>query len=1427
MSKRVARTCTKIASTDDSVPIAADAKPLSEYRSAPAYVLLGDAGAGKTTAFREECEELGDTAAFVTARRLVADVYSSQDLEGRTLFIDGLDEMRAGVADARVPLDEIRRRLVKLGRPSFRISCREADWLGPNDRRSLEEVLPDLGITVLLLDELSDEAIDELLLARVGRDNAGAFKKEAHECGLRAMLHNPHTLGLLVDAVELGGGWPETRLDTLELACRKMATEYNDEHLAVRDGISTDAVLDAAGYLCAVLLLSGREGFTISPGHDPTGPAPVAFVSLGGLGSTPADVSRDLLKEAVSTNLFALDGEANRVPCHRQVAEFLAGRCLAKLIDSGLPSRRVVALMTGPTDGRVVTVLRGLSAWLAAQRGEARRQLIDADPVGVGLYGDIATFAADDRERLLRSLTAFAAQGPLYGHEWHDSRAGEYGYSTGWAFRSLASTDLMEAIKRLLDDPANEAEPGRTAEFILDVLANAEDSEQESLAVLAPDLLAIVYDADRPPRVVAKALDAYMHLAPASRGTEETLVVVLDDVQRGSIPDQYDDLRRDLLERLYPHVIRPADVWRYALPGGQQRAISGLGSFWDHSVLRESSDQQIFALLDALCEDAQRLVPALTHSYLDDLPLQLLARGLSAFGDTLEVGRLYCWLDVTGRTHRARRRSDEDARFVRRWLETRPEVQKELYLIWLRERVSIEPDGLHRYLSCGPLLSAEPPADLGLWCLDQATALEDTELAVARALLGQAYWALANPAIRDGLTSEVLRERVGTGLLARRLAEFEDQRSTDAEIQAAADEWRKEMEQREANLAEEESQRQESWRVGLRSQLDDLRDNRFSAPDLDTLAQVYLGMFVDVDEQASPRQRIHDFIGGEEVLVEAVMGAIREAVFRDDVPTVDKTVTLQSESKHAWLAYPVLASLHLLEEENPTRLDGISDDRKREALAILYCVPNDRSDSHWHKRWLQETPELVLEVLYQCAAPALRAGERFVPCLNILDSLGGQDDSVPALAFDQSTGLFENRPQTPRFNGHDDLVHATRLRLLDAIPARASNKQMGLVDDLMARAIRHPDQAPLRELAARKSSLRSMGVAQRVRWLTVDALLSEEPSMHLVKEFVSANSKGARVRHLAEFLRHTALHRNMSRSILADVRDPRVLRDAIEILGPPFGPVERSGWVTLEMEVPQLVGSLIQQLGALGGDEVDRTFSELIKDPLMARWRDLLTWAHERQRVVHRDASYRHPSIKEIQETLNDDAPANAADLAALLQDGLADISADLRGGNDNPWQKYWNQDSYGRPTTPKPEGSCRDALIETLRNRLSSLSRHVSVDPETRHASETRADIGVGCRNFKVPIEVKKNSHRDLWSALRGQLMSQYTTDAATSGYGIYLVLWFGADATKPPPDGERPNTSGELALLLAQELSPDEERKISVIVMDVTKPVVPPRGQ
>ena len=66
----VDRTCTEVGVDDTNRVRLGESKSLAEFRPAPALVLLGDPGAGKTTEFEREREALdgsGDRAVYVKA----------------------------------------------------------------------------------------------------------------------------------------------------------------------------------------------------------------------------------------------------------------------------------------------------------------------------------------------------------------------------------------------------------------------------------------------------------------------------------------------------------------------------------------------------------------------------------------------------------------------------------------------------------------------------------------------------------------------------------------------------------------------------------------------------------------------------------------------------------------------------------------------------------------------------------------------------------------------------------------------------------------------------------------------------------------------------------------------------------------------------------------------------------------------------------------------------------------------------------------------------------------------------------------------------------------------------------------------------------------------------------------------------------------
>ncbi|MEO8010183.1 MAG: hypothetical protein ABI650_00920 [Dokdonella sp.] len=129
--------------------------------------------------------------------------------------------------------------------------------------------------------------------------------------------------------------------------------------------------------------------------------------------------------------------------------------------------------------------------------------------------------------------------------------------------------------------------------------------------------------------------------------------------------------------------------------------------------------------------------------------------------------------------------------------------------------------------------------------------------------------------------------------------------------------------------------------------------------------------------------------------------------------------------------------------------------------------------------------------------------------------------------------------------------------------------------------------------------------------------------------------------------------------------------------------------------------------------------------------------------------------------------------------------------------------------------------MLSDLTERLGRLG--VDSIKEGYYAEETRADIRVssgGATRFNVPIEIKKDNHADLWRAMREQLIERYTRDPGADGFGIYLVFWFGGKDMPLPQEGKKPRSAAELEERLRQTLTPEENGRIRICVIDCALP-------
>ena len=121
----------------------------------------------------------------------------------------------------------------------------------------------------------------------------------------------------------------------------------------------------------------------------------------------------------------------------------------------------------------------------------------------------------------------------------------------------------------------------------------------------------------------------------------------------------------------------------------------------------------------------------------------------------------------------------------------------------------------------------------------------------------------------------------------------------------------------------------------------------------------------------------------------------------------------------------------------------------------------------------------------------------------------------------------------------------------------------------------------------------------------------------------------------------------------------------------------------------------------------------------------------------------------------------------------------------------------------------------DQLRVRLARFG--IECLPEAQHVDGKRSDLWCTIERRGVPIEIKRDRHPELWTAVTGHLLARYTNDPRAKGCGIYVVLWFGEpEKMRPPPSGQRPSPPDELQAMLETGLSEEQRRTIAVHVAD-----------
>lgn len=1334
---------------------------MASFRDLDSYVLLGEPGSGKTSVFRQEAEALGNSALYFTARDFLC-VSTSAMCAGKTLFIDALDERRAVLGNSSAPLDEIRTRLAELGKPRFRLSCREADWL-QGGAQDLSLVAPSGNVRELRLDRLSESDIRTLLgtWLQSGDNAINEFFEEAHRHDLGALLGSPLLLKLL-SSVVCRGQWPKSRSAVYALACKQMAQEHNTRH---RDScqhglIAEDLLQEAAGKLSALLLLADISYITKDPGDCGEGGALVADIPIS------LELDAKLLSATLGTKLFGAEGE-RYAPWHRTIAEYLGGKALAKLVmERGLPIRRLLALMTGE-DGGVVDSLRGLHGWLTVHCLTERELLIQTDPVGLVLYGDVRDFSTAEKTLILGALGREAIRFPWFRN----------GLWLAHPFGALGTSDMVPELRHLLQRPDRDLAHEALLECVIDAVIHG-----DALPDLAQDMRAALEDATHFSRTRRMAASAWLRCI--NYNAEET-ASVLEDFRVGKFADEDDELVGHILAEAYPNSIPAPIALRHLHAAKATNLIGNYHMFWADDYVEKMPDDQIpEAMATALAliklpEVNSDQSSSRFSDTLAEIACKLLLRALQGIGDDASDKQLHEWFGLRLSRYGSVETDDAKQQSIDEWLTARPRRMKALLLSSANGSKSLDAAMRRIWEIDSRLHRARRPRNWYRWLLLQASRTDDLEL--ARHWVVQAAHVATHPLDTFAIDLDDVWSWVEANSTRWPEATSWVEESTSCRL----DDWRGRDHLRTQRVARASSLRLSEHRARILPLLPAVFDG---AGELWLMGEISLAYKKELHGVAGNDAiaRVSNYLGGTPEEAWRAIKGICAALSRDDLPTLDEIKVTHAEGKRLWLSYVCLLAAELLFEANPEVIRAWSEPTL-EALIGCQLVDAHGRQANW------------LTALY---------AHRSADVLRILRPLAERDIAHPTPQL--STYYFLRKQEAPQA-----FVRELLPVLLNAIPNTPSPDQMRLFNEaLVSAARRHLALSDWSNILSKLLAGRTISVEFCIALHT--ASIEFDPELHLIALRTLADVDA----DIALTIRKAIQTQEADWTGLAQ-RRPEVLGWLAELLADCAvacgDPLYHEPNAPSEREHRTIYNSLMV-LARISSKQAATELGRLRQLACMSPWASELDWCIGEQRLLRRACTFFAPPLPQVAEVLANRAPANARDMAILILDQMTRLAQRIRDSNPNQLDLFWEPDGRGG-RKPRGENECRDVLLGLIRPQLQL--QNVTLEKEVPSAADKRADLQgstlIRGELVVVPVEIKKENHTTVWSAWWDQLEARYTKNPAAAGIGIYLVLWFGY-AVKNHPSGARPQSAEQAAALFTTDMPADRNGRTFGLVIDLS---------
>ena len=1322
-------------------------------------VILGDPGMGKTWLMERYGEHPG--CRFIRATSLLRRP-DGTDFGDYRLIIDGLDEVSALGEDD--PLNEVLTKLLACSTPSFAISCRAAEWRGKSAEIDISE---DYGQTPAIVDlELltSDEAI-EALSRRVDQEKAYLAVGALQAAGLENFFQNPLYLDFVAAIVSTDDEVPQTRAGLYEKAIDQLCIERNPYHESRGfSALSGDEALNAAGAICATILITGNST-VLREGKSSEG---IPISELSELAST------EQMRAVLGSNLFrAVQGATGELkPLHRTVAEFLGARWLARYVDYEIDARngprfvanRLISIMSG--DGGVPASLRGLHAWLPKfSPTRLGPDAIDRDPYGILRYGDGDGLAPDQARALIAALRQQANFDPHFRDGWGRSEA----------LSGLGQPALADDLRKIITDKSE------SVTFRLVVLEAIVGSPAAPL--LKKELSSIFFDKERAYR---ERRDAGVALTAIDR-TDFDWPVALRRLIALADPDST-RVGAELLDDIGYEALKPELVAQVILAdcrltqgekGSRQRTF---GSFYR---LRKDYPQDLIpALLDAF---ADAVIPQLDPkkwwgdglhegwSEFGDLVQSLSAQQLSENPDSVSSEQLWNWLRMVERRYRHR---DTDRAKIASVLAGDGRLRRGV------QRMALFDDSDEdRFFAANVRLSRMSsglrltPGDAEYFLRDVVQRKDPHDR--------QRWMGLVASFRTDGIIPVPIRK------IARPYAKG-DTELMEFLVQKPKRQKMDDLERKFRRRERDRTRRAEKNRAKQQSEYFDNIDKMRSG-ELKWIvgpARAYLNMYYDLDRDASPEERLEEWLGTD--LCEAALKGFEATLHREDLPSADQIAQSYAKSNVWNFVFPMLAGAGQ-RLQNATGFNDLPSDI---LSALLIASDHELISS---RETFDGLDEALRELLRQNEADYKAHLRRmFEPMFDARREHIHDLYRFTRVPADKPLSSHLSVEWLERFS---DLPLQIERSLAEGVLHSSANTR----NELMPRLV---------EVARQRVDLNEPEGDRRSYWLGIQFCIDFDRARKSLPKFTQDN------RGWLWSLTHLLNDRNQDYEhyVKPSLSQLDWLFRTFRTLWPftprPSGTTsgDRNPW-----DATQLLEWAVYQIGKNPSAEASEILCNLRDAPEDGYTTTIqANIAAQRQALI--ETSFRPPSLAEYKAVLTTAGqPQGAGDVKAIILAELEALQKRLRGDPLNPVDNFYRDDG-----TPKAENECRDQMLLLLGNNLPF---GIQAPAEVSMPRGRRSDGAFTFGKLLVPLECKGQWHKEVWTAASSQLENYYSIHHQAAEKGIYVVFWFGPHVPKgkklkaPPKHFARPSTSNDMKLALQAALLGSKRNEVSIVVLDLAK--------